>query len=181
MSLQLSVVRQYADGKGTTLNQYDRVSLSNIKMNYYDNMRQWTWQYCTEFGWFQMAYKAHPMRSRLINETYWVPYCQSIFGNSIGEPAVQYYINRYGGLNITGKNIVFANAIEDPWQYAGMRKLQDPTGTQKDMAAFLINCENCGHCIDLSTPAPADSPGLTLARTKIAKQIKDWLAAADKE
>lgn len=43
MSLQLSVVRQYAESKGTTLNQYDRVSLSNIEMNYFDNMRQWTW------------------------------------------------------------------------------------------------------------------------------------------
>jgi hypothetical protein len=92
-------------------------------MNYYDNMRQWTWQYCTEFGWFQMANKDHPLRSNLINETYWVPYCQSIFGDSVKEPAVDYYINRYGGLNITGKNIVFANAIEDPWQYAGMRQL----------------------------------------------------------
>jgi hypothetical protein len=49
------------------------------------------------------------------------------------------------------------------------------------MAAFLINCENCGHCIDLSTPSPKDPPGLTLARTKIANQIKAWLAAADKE
>jgi len=39
MSLQLSVVKQYADKKGTTLNEYDRVSLSNTKMNYQDNMR----------------------------------------------------------------------------------------------------------------------------------------------
>ena len=43
MSLQLSVVKQYGDKKGTTLDQYDRVSLSNTKMNYQDNMRQWTW------------------------------------------------------------------------------------------------------------------------------------------
>jgi hypothetical protein len=98
MSLQLSVVKQYGDKKGTTLDQYDRVSLSNTKMNYQDNMRQWTWQYCTEFGWFQMANKEHPMRSKLINESYWVPYCQAIFGDSIGEPEVDYYIKRYGGL-----------------------------------------------------------------------------------
>ncbi len=49
------------------------------------------------------------------------------------------------------------------------------------MLALLINCENCGHCIDLSTPSPTDPPGLTLARTKIGNQIKAWLAAADKE
>ena len=60
-----------------------------------------------------MANKEHPMRSKLINETYRVPYCQAIFGNSIPEPAVDYYIKRYGGLQITGKSILFANAIEE--------------------------------------------------------------------
>jgi len=73
-----------------------------------------------------MANKIHPMRSNLINETYWVPYCQSIFGPSIGEPAVQYYIEKFGGLNITGDNIIYANAIEDPWQYASMRHIENP-------------------------------------------------------
>jgi len=33
MKLQLPVVKQYADKKGVTLNQYDRVALSNIAMN----------------------------------------------------------------------------------------------------------------------------------------------------
>lgn len=62
------------------------------------------------------------MRSSLINSEYWVPYCESIFG-PIGEPKVAENIARYGGLAITGKNIVFANAIEDPWQWAGMRQI----------------------------------------------------------
>lgn len=85
-------------------------------------MRQWTWQYCTEFAWFQVPNTEHPMRSALINADYWVPYCEAIFGQ-IGEPKIDYYITKYGGLDITGDNIVFANAIEDPWQWAGMRQL----------------------------------------------------------
>jgi hypothetical protein len=117
------------------------------------------------------------MRSNLINSTYWVPYCEAIFG-PIGEPKVDYYIAKYGGLNITGDNIVFANAIEDPWQWAGMRHLQDPTKTQKNMLALLIDCNNCGHCIDLSTPSPADTPGLTAARAKILNQLTTWLNSA---
>lgn len=114
-----------------------------------------------------MANKEHPLRSTLINETYWVPYCQSIFGASIGEPKVDFYTNLFGGLNITGDNIIFANAIEDPWQWAGMREVQNPTTTQKNMVAVLINCNNCGHCVDLSTPSSADAPTLTNARNKI--------------
>lgn len=126
-------------------------------------MRQWTWQYCTEFAWFQIPNPQHPMRSSLINSTYWVPYCESIFGQ-IGEPKVDYYVERYGGLDITGDNIIFANAIEDPWQWAGMRQIQHPDTTQKNMKAVLLNCNDCGHCIDLTTPAPTDTPGLTLGR-----------------
>jgi hypothetical protein len=64
------------------------------------------------------------MRSSLIGQDYWVPYCQAMFGKTkVGEPAVSYYVDKFGGLNITGKNIVFANAVEDPWQYAGMRQI----------------------------------------------------------
>jgi Serine carboxypeptidase S28 len=119
------------------------------------------------------------MRSSLIGPDYWVPYCQSIFGAQIGDPKVDYYVTKYGGLDITGNNIVFANAIEDPWQWAGMRAIQHPTTYQKNMAAFLINCNNCGHCVDLSTPSPADTPGLTLARQRIQNQITTWLAASE--
>lgn len=43
MKLQVPVLKQYADKHGVTLNQYDRVALSNTKMNGQDNMRQWTW------------------------------------------------------------------------------------------------------------------------------------------
>lgn len=68
------------------------------------------------------------MRSSLINSTYWIPMCQAIFGDSLTGPAVDYYNTKFGGLNITGSNILFVNAIEDPWQYAGMRELQSPTG-----------------------------------------------------
>jgi hypothetical protein len=45
------------------------------------------------------------------------------------------------------------------------------------MKAFLINCNNCGHCVDLSTPSATDTPALTLARQRIKNQISAWLAA----
>lgn len=49
---QLPVIAQYAVQKGLGLNQYDRVALQNTTYDFDNNMRQWTWQYCTEFGWF---------------------------------------------------------------------------------------------------------------------------------
>lgn len=73
-----------------------------------------------------MPAAVNPMRSSLINETFWVPYCEAIFKKPIGPPKVKYYLDKYGGLDITGKNIFFFNAGEDPWQYAGMRSLKNP-------------------------------------------------------
>ena len=72
------------------------------------------------------------MRSQLINSSYWIPYCQSIFGSAAipdSGPAVSFYNKKYGGLDIVATNIVFANAIEDPWQFAGMRKVKNPDTT----------------------------------------------------
>ena len=69
----------------------------------------------------------HPMRSNFIGPQYWSPFCEAVFGAEYAtDPDVNYYNTLYKGLNITGKNIVFANAIEDPWQYAGMREIEDP-------------------------------------------------------
>lgn len=114
------------------------------------------------------------MRSSLIDTPFRVPYCQSIFGAEIGEPAVDAVNTKYGGLDIDAKNIVFVNAIEDPWQYAGMRKIEHPD-TQTELEAILIDCNSCGHCVDLSTPADGDTPGLRQARDKIKNTLAKWL------
>ena len=103
------------------------------------------------------------MRSSYINHDYWVPYCEAVFGVKIGEPKVDYYITKYGGLDIKATNIYFVNSIEDPWQYAGMRTIKNPE-TQKDLVATLVDCNDCGHCQDLKTPSAADPPALTAAR-----------------
>ena len=124
------------------------------------------WQVCTEFGWFQVPNKVFPMRSQLLGPDYWLQFCKDVFADDVGPPNVDYYNSLYGGLDIQGSNIVFANAIEDPWQYAGMREIHDPA-TQSGMVAHMINCNNCAHCIDLRTPSPTDTPGLTVIRQKI--------------
>lgn len=72
------------------------------------------------------------------------------------------------------------NAAEDPWQYAGMRKIQDPA-TQSGQVAVYIDCNNCAHCVDLKTPKDADSPALSLARKKIKSNVTKWLTPTQEE
>lgn len=58
----------------------------------------------------------------------------------------------YGGLDIQGDNIVFVNAQEDPWQWAGMRYISPKDERSSSMTAYMVNCADCGHCIDLQAP-----------------------------
>jgi len=37
--------------------------------------RSWTYQYCSEFGWYQTPSKEHAMRPALLNTTYWTEMC----------------------------------------------------------------------------------------------------------
>ena len=42
---------------------YDAQALSNTTVDFEKNGRQWSWQYCTEFGFFQKPNMQYPQRS----------------------------------------------------------------------------------------------------------------------
>mmetsp|Transcript_3372 Transcript_3372/g.2333 ORF Transcript_3372/g.2333 Transcript_3372/m.2333 type:complete len:148 (+) Transcript_3372:972-1415(+) len=136
-------------------------------------MRQWMYQVCHEFGWFQTPNPEHPMRSPLIRLPFWLYQCSAMFDGAT-RPDVPATNEYYGGLDIQGDHIVFANAAEDPWKYAGMREIHDPE-TQSGMKAVYIDCDNCAHCVDLGSPKDSDSEALTKAREEIYDQILLWL------
>ena len=129
---QLTVLDQYAIQSDGDIAGENRDLLKNITYDINKNGRQWMWQVCTEFGWFQIPNSVVPMRSSLLGPDYWLKYCKDIFNDTIGPPAVDFYNKLYGGLNITGDKIIFANAVEDPWQYASLTKIENIT-TQSGM------------------------------------------------
>lgn len=55
------------------------------------------------------------MRSSYIDFEFWPDYCNRIFGDEMPKLDVAKTNRVFGGLDITGTNIFFANAIEDPW------------------------------------------------------------------
>jgi hypothetical protein len=50
------------------------------------SVRQWTWQYCTEWGFFQEANIYYPMRSTLVSHDYFIDFCKRIFGDDVPYP-----------------------------------------------------------------------------------------------
>lgn len=167
---QLMAVAEYGKRLGVTYNQYDSLLLQEISIDTDNNMRQWTWQYCTEFGFFQTPGETKPMRSSVISLPFWPDYCRRIFKNKYLSPKSDETNQLHGGTTIKGHNIIFTNAEEDPWQWAGMRdynREQYPS-----LHAVMINCKNCGHCVDFHTPTEDQPVELTKAQTKIAETIQ---------
>lgn len=148
----MATVAKFGADAGVTYDLYWRVALQSTEIDTSKAYRQWTYEYCTQFGFFQTPNHLYPMRSIALDMDFWYDYCKAIFGDLLPEPAVDEINRFYGGLDIKGENIYFINGSEDPWQFAGMTSLKHPWTSQRNMKAAYVECETCGHCVDFHTP-----------------------------
>lgn len=124
----MQAIAELATEYGVTYADYDAATLAKVSVNTATSGRQWTFQYCNEFGFFQTPNEERPMRSETLDMDFWTDYCERIFGRKM-QADTDGTNNRYGGLNIRGDNIFFLNGSEDPWQFAAMTKLRHPYTT----------------------------------------------------
>ena len=103
-----------AKNSGLSYSQYDARLLSDTTIDINSSLRQWTYQYCNEFGFFQVPNDQQPMRSHFISYDFWPDYCSRVFGRKIDTKS-EWTNKHYGGLDIEGDNIFFLNGSEDPW------------------------------------------------------------------
>ena len=172
----VSQLQKLAQSYGMSAADYDYTILQNTSLNFASSARQWTYQYCTEFGFFQMPNRLFATRSELLTDDYFRAYCKKVFNNSVGDGPDTHYENEFfGGLGIQGSNILFFTARDDPWKFAGMMQLQDPAGSQKGMVAHHIDCADCSHCVDLHGVSEESPQALKDARDVAYKQITAWL------
>jgi hypothetical protein len=75
-----------------------------------------------------------------------------------------------------GTYTYFFNALEDPWQAAGVLNVTTEQ-TARNMKNYYVNCPNCGHCIDLHSDTNSDADVLTQGRQDAWTTIKAWLIA----
>jgi len=84
-------------------------------------------------------------------------------------------------MEMQGSNIFFTNGEEDPWQWATMREFKDPAKAKaSNMNTRIIQCADCGHCVDLHTPTDNDPENLTKVRSEIEAEISKWLNPTSK-
>ncbi|XP_006613615.1 putative serine protease K12H4.7 [Apis dorsata] len=134
--------------------------------------RQWMYQTCTEFGFFQTS----TARPKLFSETFpidfFVQQCIDVFGPRYNIHLLNSAINRtnilYGALNLKVTNVVFVHGSIDPWHVLGLTKSSNP-----QMPVIYIN--GTAHCANMYPSSKDDPPQLKTARIKIENLISQWL------
>jgi len=137
--------------------------------------KSWTYQTCTEFGYFQTTDSEHQPFGNQVPLSFYTQLCDDVFGidpNSIGASINQTNID-YGGSNIPANgptNIIFVNGDVDPWHSLGVTHQISPF-----LPAILIH--GTAHCSNVYPDSPDDLPELIAAREEIKAFIGLWITS----
>ncbi len=137
--------------------------------------RQWMWQSCREFGWFQVANAGEEgtSRSSRIDLAYHDRVCERLFGvpqTADGSLNAEYYGPLF---DPTTTKIIFTNGSDDPW----LRLSVVPSTLEEtpNPGLGVLVMEGAAHCDDLR--AFQTLPSVIAAQASFGATIKSWLGA----
>ncbi|KAH9489193.1 hypothetical protein Btru_044461 [Bulinus truncatus] len=134
--------------------------------------RQWTYQTCTEFAFYQSSDDTNQPFGHAFPIEFWIEQCQDIFGNNFNLTMISDAVKRsnidYGALGVKITKVLFPNGSIDPWHALGVLNDLNP-----EARAIFIN--GTAHCANMYPDSPDDPPQLVQARLDIFLQIEDWL------
>jgi len=132
-------------------------------------MRQWMYQTCVEFGYFQTTDSDNQPFGDRVPLAYYTDMCRDIFGFNF-PPRVNETNIYYGGKNPRGSsNIDFVNGSFDPWHALSI--IEDFTSTV--VSTFV---QGTAHCDDMLLPRNGTTPrDMIIAQKEIRSRIGMWL------
>ncbi|OAD59600.1 Putative serine protease K12H4.7 [Eufriesea mexicana] len=139
-----------------------------------DIMRQWYYQTCTEYGYYQTSNSKNSIFGTLFPLRYFTDICRDLYGNYYDRIFLNTRIERtnimYGGIRPDLRNVIFTNGDVDPWH--ALSVLQD---LNTHSPAILI--KGSSHCRDLYSDSDTDVEDLIQARAKVRKIIGTWISS----
>ena len=131
--------------------------------------RQWFYQTCNEFGYFQTTASPnspfYPLKF-LTKKNIATEICARVFNISVS-PDIGGTNTNYGDLRITAENITFPSGTIDPWHVLAMQnKTQLAT---KSLRPVYI--QGTAHCADMYHPNANDSTSMKWAHQQIGSSI----------
>lgn len=135
-----------------------------------DNMRQWMYQSCRQFGWFQVANGTgrETSRSSQIDLAYHEEVCDRLYNIPMGTDGAlndKYYFTLF---EPAASNIIWTNGGNDPWQTLSVTEYTD----RSNPAFELYMMEGAAHCNDLRI---GSIPSVGVAQKKMEVTISGWL------
>jgi len=155
--------------------QEDVDSLSSTDPSDDSGGRQWVYQSCTTFGFWEAD--GPTPDATLENPSSWL--CQQLFGNTPQVDSSAYNQNYDSPFisNTTGapSNILFTYGSDDIWTTIGLSK---QTNANSNITIQVI--EGAGHHFDLNYPDSSDSSAVVKARMEFITLANKWLAGSTK-
>jgi len=132
----------------------------------------WSWQFCTEYGYFQDAPRPPlvTLRSLLVNSTYFQSHCNSRWPD-IPPPRVDATNAKYGGNDVFIANTVFTVGEFDPWRPLSVAA----TGRASSADMVILEIKGGSHCNDLALEEKSDSKSLLHVRKAAKRALARWL------
>ncbi|XP_071838310.1 putative serine protease K12H4.7 isoform X2 [Apostichopus japonicus] len=135
--------------------------------------RQWTYQTCTEFGFFQTSDSTVQPFGEGFPLTFSLQQCLDIYGSKFSQENLEKGISRsntyYGGYGIQASKVVYPNGSIDPWHFLGITK----NATNEQPAVFI---NGTAHCADMYPASSTDPASLVKAREDIQSYLIAWLS-----
>ncbi|XP_062843300.1 thymus-specific serine protease [Trichomycterus rosablanca] len=140
--------------------------------------RQWFYQTCTEFGFYQTCEDASCPFSRMLTLQFQTQLCLLLFG--IPQHTVRRNIDftnqYYGGGKPQSQHVLYINGDIDPWKELSI--VYNRTSVDQDRAVLI---RSAAHCADMNPTYARDRPSLRQARKEIERRVATWLRRAARE
>ncbi|KAL6467730.1 hypothetical protein MHYP_G00234070 [Metynnis hypsauchen] len=137
--------------------------------------RQWFYQTCTEFGFYQTCEDSSCLFSRMMtlqSQTQLCPLLFNIPQHTL--PANIDFTNQYyGGDQPQTHRVLYVNGDIDPWM--ALSVVRNGTGEDKYRAVLI---QGSAHCADMNSLRTSDRTSLKQAREEIEGRVSAWLKSA---
>ncbi|KOC61505.1 Putative serine protease K12H4.7 [Habropoda laboriosa] len=139
-----------------------------------DIMRQWFYQTCTEYGYFQTTNSKKSIFGSLFPLNYFTDICTDLYGDYYDNDFLNTRVERtnimYGGVRPDLRNVIFTNGDVDPWH--ALSVLQD-----LNPSSLAILIKGSSHCRDLYRDSDTDGDDLVRARARVREIIGSWISS----
>ncbi|CAG6006884.1 unnamed protein product, partial [Menidia menidia] len=138
--------------------------------------RQWTYQTCTEFGFYQTCEDTTCPFSGMSTLQAQTKLCTTVFSISQHSlPASIAFTNTYyGGDKPNTHRVLYVNGGIDPWKELSVVK--GTSGEGDEIQTVFI--EDAAHCADMSSGRVGERSSLRKAKQEIEKHVAGWLRTA---